>query len=59
MMSEIERIVSVYWSDEEAEVWWSHPHPMLDGKSARETIESGDVSSVFNMLKLLDDAAYV
>lgn len=62
---EIERLLACnailehYYTPEEALLWWTSPHPLLNGKSAREMWDAGESEAVLNVVQALDEGAYL
>lgn len=58
-ISEIQALLSGYYTPSEADTWWGAPHPQFDGKSALDMVEQGRGQDVVDALRRLDDAGYL
>lgn len=43
-----------YYTPRERAVWWSAPHPLLDGRRAMAVLEDGKQTELHRVLDLLD-----
>ena len=58
-VTEIQSLLSDIYTPNEADTWWSEPHPQFDGKSALEMVETGRGDEVVACLKRLNECAYL
>lgn len=58
-MRQIEALLDEFYTQDEAQLWLSLPHPQLEGRVPNDVIADGRADEVLAILRRLNDGAYL
>jgi uncharacterized protein (DUF2384 family) len=62
MKDEHERLMNalyIFYTDEEARLWLTLPHPQLDGETPADVLAAGGWNRVWQIIDSLESGAYI